>query len=103
VSVPALMLICVDSYSPWWCMKVFKRNYPSFTLAISEKTRNRALLNFPKIVVNNKQDELAQFYADQLQVYDWDISAGLVLNGMCGEDKIIQGLVLNKLKKERAT
>jgi hypothetical protein len=83
-------------------MKIFKRNYPTITLAVSEKTRNRALKNFPKTMMNDKQDGLAQFYADQLKEYDLNIATGLVLNGMCGDDKIMQEMVLDKLKKERA-
>jgi len=102
VSVHALMLICLDSYSPWWCMKVFKRKYPSLQLTVSEKTRNRALKNFPKVIVNSQQDELAQFYVSQLKNYNHMVAEGLVRNGLCGEDADMQALVLRKLSEERA-
>lgn len=101
VSVPALMKICLDNFSPWWCMKLFKRNYPTVTLAVSEKTRNRALKNFPRTMVNAKPDEMVGFYVEQLRGYGETIARGLIVNGMCGDDPAMQERVLIKLAEER--
>ena len=101
VSVTALMKICLDNFSPWWCQKVFKKNYPPVTLAIAEKCRNRALKNFPKTMVNAQPDEVVGFYVEQLRGYGESIARGLIVNGMCGDDPILQEQVLNKLAEER--
>jgi hypothetical protein len=101
VSVPSLMMTCLDNYSPWWCMKTLKRNYPTIHLAISEKTRNQALKNFPRKAESNKPDQVAEFYAQQLKGYGEAIATGLILNGMCGDDTFVKGLVLNKLREAR--
>ena len=101
VSVPVLMKIVLDNFSPWWCQKVFKRTYPTVTLSVSEKSRNRALKNFPKTFIASKPDELTDFYVEQLRGYGEAIVVGLVANGMCGEDDGVKEMVLSKLREVR--
>ena len=101
VSAPMLMKMVLDNFSPWWCQMVFKRNYATVTLAVSEKTRNRALKQFPKTMTKAQPDEVVEFYVKQLCGFGESIATGLVLNGICGDDNSINGMVLNRLKEER--
>ena len=101
VTTSALMLASLDNFSPWWCQRVFKRTYPSIYLAVSDKNRSMAMKQFPITKENVRPDELAQYYVNQLRTYPKHISTGFVQNGMCGDDPIIQGMVLQKLQEAR--
>lgn len=99
VSVPVLMMACLDSFAPWWCQKIFKRNYPPVNMAVSETTRNRALKNFPRTMATARLDELVGFYVEQLRGYGLSVARGLVQNGICGDDPVMRGRVLKRLQE----
>ena len=82
--------------------KIFKRNYPSIYMAVSDKSRNHAMKQYPQTLASAKPDELAEFYAEQLRGFSEKIATGLVRNGLCGQDETIAGMVLDKLQEARA-
>ena len=100
-TLQSLMLACIDHFPPYWCQKVFKRVYPSITILVSEKSRNRGLKNFPKMMEATEPDAIAYFYAMQLKSYGNDIVEGLLRNGFVEGEKI-QERVREILAKERA-
>lgn len=65
VNIKTFMLISMDSYPPYWCMMKFKKNFPPFTVAVSESSRVRALKEFPK-VMNNEGDGIEDIYISKL-------------------------------------
>jgi len=97
------MWVSMDNFPQDWCMKIFKRRYPPINMVISDRARSRALMHFPQKVESNKPDQMAEFYVRQLKKYDSKVAAAMVLNGICGDDKIVNGLILHKLKEAQTT
>ena len=100
-SLSALMIACLDYYPPWWCKKIFNREYPNVMILVSEKSRNRGIKNFPKTLAADAPDAVAQFYADQLKNYGEKIVSGLLINGFLPSEDM-RGPVMEILEKEWA-
>ena len=84
-SIESLMLACLGSFPPYWCMKTIKRQYPTVQMLVSEKSRNRGLKSFPR-KLTNKADVLPELYANQLKGLTRKEAEGLLNDGFLGGD-----------------
>lgn len=98
IPIHSLMSASLAYFPKWWCNKIFKRDYPSITILVSEKARSRGLKDIPKEA--DGVDKIVDFYLHQLNGMSPTASLELIDNGFLeGMDYNMKEKIILELKR----